>query len=85
MNFIQVLMATNSAAQLCIQNTDSILLYTVTIWGGGEETLPKICKLYLYLMYRFFYMNWFWKANRVSGDVLPKCLYLINTNKISFV
>jgi len=54
-------MATNSAAQLCIQNTDSILLYTVTIWGGGEETLPKICKLYLYLMYRFFTWTGFGK------------------------
>jgi hypothetical protein len=37
-----------------------------------------------HLMYRFVYMNWFGEADGVSCDVLPKCLYLINTNKISF-
>jgi len=47
-----------------------------------KKTLGKIYKPYLYLMCRFVYMDWFWKANGVSCDVLPKCLYLINTNKI---
>ena len=38
---------------------------------------------YIYMLCAdFFYMNWFWEANGVSCDVLPKCLYLINTNKI---
>jgi hypothetical protein len=80
--FSQVLKATNAAAQHTTYRQHSF------VQSPLKKTPPlrKICKpeLYLYLMYRFFHTNWFWEANGVSCDVIPKRLCLINTNKISF-